>query len=144
MQKLLDNATASSTANTYRSIDNQFLKFLIKYNLTPFTPTVQQEPSLVCLIIIFYTAHLVLSPKINAYSTVHGYVRRLRSSWEESGCQLSNFDRVIIKKTLAGVKRLMPKKYDSRLAYLLPHYDLPEVFIRPLTIEQRLMKVAVI
>ena len=96
-----------------------------------------------CLIIIFYTAHLVLSPTINAYSTVYGYVRRLQSSWEESGCQLSKFDRIIIKKTLAGVRMLMPKKYDSRLAYLLPHYDLPEVFIRPLTIEQRLMKVAV-
>ena len=69
---------------------------------------------------------------------------RLRSSWKEAGCQLSAYDSSVVKKVLAGARRLMPKKYDSRLAYLLPHYDLPEIFLRPVTLEQQLMKVAVI
>ena len=144
VQKLLENATAQSTNKTYQSIDNQFLKFVVRYDLAPFIPTVQKEPSIICLIIIFYTAHLVLTPTINAYSTVYGYVNRLRSSWKDAGYQLSEYDSSVVKKVLAGARRLMPKKYDSRLAYLLPHYDLPEIFLRPVTLEQQLMKVAVI
>ena len=45
---------------------------------------------------------------------------------------------------IRGAKRLRPKKPDTRPAFLLPHYQLPYIFERPLTSTQFLLKVAVL
>ena len=60
------------------------------------------------------------------------------------GIQFSVFDELVHSDILKGAERLLPKKPDSRPAFLLPHYQPPNIFTTPITNTQLLLKATVI
>ena len=57
---------------------------------------------------------------------------------------LTDFDAAVFADMRKGVKKLLPRKPDSRPAFLLPHYCLPQIFLTPLTHSHILLKTAVV
>ena len=83
-------------------------------------------------------------PSIKSATSLENYARQLKSAWQKIGILITDFDNSVLNDMIRGAKRLRPKKPDTRPAFLLPHYQLPYIFKRPLTSTQFLLKVAVL
>ena len=138
------NSTAESTKKTYSTSTNHFKSFIVSCAVLPSIRWVPNQLSLNGLIICFYTAYLFRLPSIKSATTIENYSRQLKSAWQKTGILLTEFDKLVLTDMIKGAKRLLPNVPDTRPAFLLPHYNLPFIFERPLTTNQFVLKAAVI
>ena len=141
---LLDNATLESSRKSCKSGNNQFRKFALKYMGAHFVPKKYYQLSIKGLVLSFFTASLFLNKKKLKSSTIRNYVTHVKTSWEKSGANLTNFDKIILSRLLKGVATLRPAASDKRTAFLLPHFKLPAIFKSPYSKDQLLFRAAVI
>ena len=92
----------------------------------------------------FFAADLFRNKANFRATTVRNYVGHIRSLWARSGAALSPFDQTVLNRILRGVRALRPNTSDSRVAFLLPHYRLPRIFLNPCSKDQLIFKAAVI
>ena len=96
------------------------------------------------MVLCFYTAYLFRLNTIKSGKTVVNYSSQLKRAWSKVGIAISEFDDTVRKDIIKGAKRLLPSKPDKRPAFLLPHYFLHPIFLRPKTVKQLRMRTAVI
>lgn len=92
----------------------------------------------------FFAADLFRNKANFRATTVRNYVGHIRSLWARSGAALSPFDQTVLNRILRGVRALRPNTSDSRVAFLLPHYRLPRIFLNPCSKDHLIFKAAVI
>ena len=141
---LFENATAKSSKETTKCGKKQFRRFALRYIGSYFVPQNQHKLSLRGLVLCFFTASLFLNTKNLKSSTIRNYVGHVRTHWENAGAKLKPFDNVVLLRILKGVAALRPTTPNKRTAFLLPHFELPDIFTQPLSRDQLLFKAAVI
>ena len=142
--KIFCNSTAGSTKRTYSVGVSHFKNFMATCVGLPSLSFIPDQITLNGMVLSFYIAYLFRLSSINAASTIINYATHLRTSWARMGVLLTDFDSSVFCDMKKGVKRLLPKKPDSRPAFLLPHYHLPRIFLTPMKQSHILLKTAVI
>ena len=141
---LFVNATSKTTRQKARTGRNHFREFCRSTFGFNFVPPTHSKVSLNAMLLCFFAASLFNNPKNFAYSTIRNYVGHVRSGWANQGTELSPFDRAILTRVFRGVRALRPAAVDSRLAFLLPHYNFPRIFTSPISIDHLIFKAAVV
>ena len=142
--KFFCNSTAESTKRTYSIGINHFQKFLSSCVGMPLLHFIPDQISFSAMLLCFYVGYLFRLPSINSASTIISYASNLRSAWLKMGVLQTDFDSSVFRDMKKGVKRLLPNKPDTRPAFLLPHYHIPQIFLTPMTSSHILFKTAVI
>ena len=107
-------------------------------------PFSSDKISLKALFLCFFVAHLFQNRRKYKFSTIRNYVGHVRARWAAHGSDLSQFDQMIIKRVFRGLRNLRPLQVNGRVAFLLPHYKLPNLFSCPYSLDHLLFKAAVI
>ena len=113
-------------------------------NTPPIIHYIPLQLSLNGITLCFFTAYLYRLPTINSAKTIENYSGQVKSSWAKAGLLLTEFDEAVRKDIIKGVRRILPSKPDTRPAFLLPHYFLHPIFIKPRSSTQLLLKAATI
>ena len=140
--KLFCNSTAQSTRRTYSVGIRHLDRFMSSCNTPPIIHYIPLQLSLNGITLCFFTAYLYRLPTINSAKTIENYSGQVKSSWAKAGLLLTEFDEAVRKDIIKGVRRILPSKPDTRPAFLLPHYFLHPIFIKPRSSTQLLLKAA--
>ena len=76
--------------------------------------------------LIFFAAYLFEIDSIKSYFTIRNYMSHVKQLYVKKGYPKSKFDSAVLKAVMRGIQRCMPPKADSRVAFLLIHYHIPE------------------
>ena len=92
----------------------------------------------------FFAADLFRNKANFRATTVRNYVGHIRSLWARTGAALLPFDLSVLNRILRGVRALRQHTSDSRVAFLLPHFRLPRIFLSPCSADHLIFKAAVV
>ena len=138
------NATLKTSREKAKTGQKHFNSFALQKLGFSFMPLSSDKISLKALLLCFFVAHLYLHRRKYKFSTIRNYVGHVRARWAAAGSELSPFDQMVIKRVFRGLRALRPKQVDGRVAFLLPHYNLPKLFTCPFSLDHLLFKAAVI
>ena len=141
---LYRNATGESSRRTSKCGINHFRCFALQYLGTNLNGNSKISFPLKGLLLSFFAASLFSNPKNLQCATIRNYVGHIRVKWVQAGLPLLLYDREILARVLKEISTLRPTRPDTRAAFLLPHLRVPPYFLSPLSIDQLLLKAAVI
>ena len=138
--RLYKDALAPSTKITYSTGVNHLRKFTKLYVKVPFPVGDFEPPSRLSISLIFFAAYLFEVDSIRSHSTIRNYMSQVKQLYVKRGYPKKMLESDLLKAVMKGIKRCMPPKADTRIAFLLIHYPLPVEFRRPknLTIKKAL------
>ena len=122
---LYNNALATSSKKTYRSGTNQFRRFVSAFPKLESISAPIPPPSEHILTLCFFAVTLFLKRSINSSKTIRSYIRHVKNCWIQNGVDPESLNSDVLERVLKGLKRRLPNKKDTRPAFLLPHYKLP-------------------
>ena len=128
---LYNNALATSSKNSYKTGTNHFHKFLATFPVFNTVWVPNPPPSKRILTLCFFAVSLFLKKSIKSANTIRSYVRHVKNLWIQTGCDPKLLQSDVLNRVMKGLKRRMPSKRDTRPAFLLPHYRLPNKFRHP-------------
>ena len=128
---LYNNALATSSKNTYRSGTNHFRRFLAAFPKLETISAPIPPPSEHILTLCFFAVKLFLKKSIKSSKTIRSYIRHVKNCWIQNGVNPESLDSDVLERVLKGLKRRLPSKKDTRPAFLLPHYTLPNELGHP-------------
>ena len=131
--RLYREALAPSSRSTYSTGVNHLRKFTKKYNKIPFPHENFEPPSYLSLSLTFFAAYLFETDSIRAYGTIRNYMSQVKQVYLKRGHPKRLLDSHMLKTVMKGIKRCMPQKPDTRIAFLLIHYRLPPTLQEPKT-----------
>ena len=140
MNWLFFNALAITSRKKAKTGRKHFDKFVFDTLGFSFVPSTSHFISLKGLLLCFFIAHLFRHPQNFKYTTIRNYVGNVRAAWNRQGSDLSLFDKRIVSRVLRGLRALRPSEFDGRVAFLLPHLQLPRIFSHPRSIDHFLFK----
>ena len=123
--RLYRDALAPSTRGTYKTGVRHLYKFAKKYPKLPLPSIDLNSPSRLTLSLVFFAAYLFEVDSINSYSTIRNYMSHVTQFYVKKGYPKKSLQSELLKTVKLGIKRCMPPKADSRIAFLLIHYHLP-------------------
>ena len=88
-------------------------------------------PSEHILTLCFFAVTLFLKKSIKSSKTIRSYIRHVKNCWIQNGVDPESLDSDVLERVLKGLKRRLPSKKDTRPAFLLPHYKLPNELGHP-------------
>ena len=138
------NATLKTSREKSLTGQKHFNDFTSQKLGFSFMPLSSDKMSLKGMLLCFFVAHLFQNRRKYKFSTIRNYVGHVRARWAAHGSELSQFDQMIIKRVFRGLRNLRPLQVDGRIAFLLPHYKLPNLFSCPYSLDHLLFKAAVI
>ena len=121
---LYDWALATSSRKNYKTGVNHMKKFLEAYPRIPKMPFRNTPPNCGILTLCFFAAFLLLKKSIKSASTIGCYVAHVKNHWIKAGCRPEVLVSHVLTRVLKGIKRVRPRKRDTRPAfcYLLTGY----------------------
>ena len=129
--RLYRDALAPSTKNTYKTGVRHLQKFKQLYPMAPLPSDEFSPPSRVSISLVFFAAYLFEVDSIKTYSTIRNYVSHVRQFYIKKGYPKKKLESPLLHAVMRGVKRCIPPRPDSRIAFLLVHYHFPRRFKRP-------------
>ena len=126
--RLYRDALAPGTKKQHQTGVRHLQRFIEKYPCAPLPSDEFSPPSRMSNSLVFFAAYLFELPSINAYSTIRNYISHVRQFYLKKGHPPKKLDSPLLKAVMRGVKRCMPPKADSRVAFLLIHYRFPNQF----------------
>ena len=124
--RLYRDALAPSSRSTYSTGVNHLRKFTQKYKNIPFPLKNFEPPSYLSLSLIFFAAYLFEIDSIRAYNTIRNYMSQVKQIYLKRGYPEKKLESHMLKTVKKGIRRCMPPKPDTRIAFLLIHYPLPQ------------------
>ena len=100
-------------------------KFRNIYPHAPFPSDKFIPPSKTALSLVFFAAYLFELDSIKSYKTIRNYITHVRQFYVKKGYPRKKLHSPLLKAVMQGIKRCMPPKADSRIAFLLIHYHIP-------------------
>ena len=91
----------------------------------PLPADVFTPPSRVSVSLVFFASYLFELDTIKSYGTIRNYMSHVKQFYVKKGYPKKKLESPLLKAVMRGVKRCMPPKADSRVAFLLIHYQLP-------------------
>ena len=131
--RLYRDALAPSSRRTYSTGVNHLRKFTQKYDEIPFPLENFEPPSYVSLSLIFFATYLFEIDSIRSYSTIRNYMSQVKQVYLKRGYSETLLESHMLKTVKKGIRRCMPPKPDTRIAFLLIHYPLPRPYRKPKT-----------
>ena len=126
--RLYRDALAPSTRNTYSTGVNHLRKFTKKYDKIPFPASNFELPSRLSLSMIFFATYLFEVDTIHSYSTIRNYMSQVKQLYLKRGYPEDLLESNLLSAVMKGIKRCIPPKADTRIAFLLIHYPIPFKF----------------
>ena len=123
--RLYRDALAPSTKTTYKTGVRHLQRFKQKYPRAPLPADVFTPPSRVSVSLVFFASYLFELDTIKSYGTIRNYMSHVKQFYVKKGYPKKKLESPLLKAVMRGVKRCMPPKADSRVAFLLIHYQLP-------------------
>ena len=124
--RLFRDALAPATKSTYKTGVRHFQRFRSKYPKAPLPPDEFTAPRLVSISLAFFAAYLFELESIKSYGTIRNYMSHVTQLYVKKGYpKEKRLDSPLLKAVMRGVKRSMPPEADTRVAFLLLHYELP-------------------
>ena len=123
--RLYRDALAPSTKTTYKTGVRHLQKFKRKYPMAPFPTDDFKPPSKMSISLSFFAAYLFELDSIKSSGTIRNYLSHVTQFYVKKGYPRKKLESPLLKAVVRGVKRCMPRTPDSRIAFLLIHYDLP-------------------
>ena len=123
--RLYREALAPTTRGTYKTGVRHLQKFAKKYPKLHLPSVDRNSPSRLTLSLVFFAAYLFEVDSINLYSTIWNYMSHVTQFYVKKGYPKKSLKSELLKTVKLGIKRCMPPKADSRVAFLLIHYHLP-------------------
>ena len=74
---------------------------------------------------VFFAAYLFELDSIKSYQTIRNYITHVRQFYVRKGYSKKKLHSPLLRAVMQGIKRCMPPKADSRIAFLLIHYHIP-------------------
>ena len=105
-------------------VSNIYVISLKKYDKVPFPIDNFNLPSRLSLSLIFFAVYLFEMDSIGSYNTIRNYMSQVRQSYLKRGYPEKLLESQLLKTVKKGIKRCMPPKADTRIAFLLVHYSL--------------------
>ena len=75
--------------------------------------------------LVFFAAYLFELDTIKSDGTIRNYMSHVSQFYVKKGYPKNRLNSPLIKAVMRGVKRCMPPKSDSRIAFLLIQYHIP-------------------
>ena len=129
--RLYKDALAPSTQSSYSTVVNHLRKFTKKYDKVPFPGDDFKPPSRLSISLIFFAAYLFELDTIRSHSTIRNYMSQVKQLYLKRGYPKKLLESELLRTVMNGIKRYMPPKADTRIAFLLVHYPLPSKFKSP-------------
>ena len=85
------------------------------------------------LSLAFFAAFLFETDSIRSYNTIRNYMSQVKQVYLKRGYPETQLESHMLKTVKKGIRRCMPQKPDTRIAFLLIHYTLPRRYRRPKT-----------
>ena len=123
--RLYRDALAPSTKNTYKTGVRHLQRFMLKYPNAPLPSDDFNPPSKISISLVFFAAYLFELESIKSYGTIRNYMSHVTQFYVQKGHIKKRLNSPLLKAVLCGIKRCMPPKADSRVAFLLIHYQFP-------------------
>ena len=123
--RLYRDALAPSSRTTYRTGVRHLHKFRQKYPMAPLPPAEFNPPSKISISLVFFAAHLFELDTIKSHGTIRNYMSHVTQFYIKKGIPKKKLVSPLLSAVMRGIKRCMPPKQDSRIAFLLIHYHIP-------------------
>ena len=81
---------------------------------------------------------------IRSFNTIRNYMSQARQLYLKRNYPEKVLDSELLKTVMKGIKRCMPPKADSRIAFLLIHYKLPRKYRKPTTTKRKKAVAAIV
>ena len=122
---LYRDALAPSTKTTYKTGVRHLQRFKQKYPSATFPNDAFSPPSKTSISLVFFATYLFELDTIRCHGTIRNYMSHVTQFFVKKGVPRKRLDSPLLKSVMRGIKRCMPPRPYSRIAFLLIHYQLP-------------------
>ena len=129
--RLYRDALAPSTKNTYKTGVRHLQRFQQKYPMAPLPSDEFSPPSRTSISLVFFAAYLFETDSIKSHTTIRNYMSHVMQFYIKKGFPKRKLVSPLLKAVMRGIKRCIPPKPDSRIAFLLIHYSFPRQYRKP-------------